>query len=339
MPIALLWLQLAGVTIIIVTASHFLAKSADIISFKTGLGQSLIGVVLLATATSLPELGTGVSSVTFFDAPDLAAGDAFGSNLFNLLIIGLLDIFSRKDPILTMVSATAILVGALGIGLIAIALSAIVIHGMTTTASTWPISPVSIVLVLAFMVALFMIYRFEQTQDDSDIEMNSEYAQNSGGAATVMFLVSAGVILGSAIWLAQTGDNIAEEMGWDASFVGTQFLALSTSLPELATAVAAIRLNAPTLAISNLLGSNLFNMGFVLFVDDAVLIDGALWSNISQVHALTAIVAVIMTTVVIVSLNDRDRTRPNKFWTFEAVTLIGLYVVACILVFQLGNSG
>ena len=317
MPIALLWLQLAGVTIIIVTASHFLAKSADIISFKTGLGQSLIGVVLLATATSLPELGTGVSSVTFFDAPDLAAGDAFGSNLFNLLIIGLLDIFSRKDPILTMVSATAILVGALGIGLIAIALSAIVIHGMTTTASTWPISPVSIVLVLAFMVALFMIYRFEQTQDDSDIEMNSEYAQNSGRAATVMFLVSAGVILGSAIWLAQTGDNIAEEMGWDASFVGTQFLALSTSLPELATAVAAVRLNAPTLAISNLLGSNLFNMGFVLFVDDAALIDGALWSNISQVHALTAIVAVIMTTVVIVSLNDRDRTRPNKFWTFE----------------------
>ena len=335
MPIALLWLQLAGVTIIIVTASHFLAKSADIISFKTGLGQSLIGVVLLATATSLPELGTGVSSVTFFDAPDLAAGDAFGSNLFNLLIIGLLDIFSRKDPILTMVSATAILVGALGIGLIAIALSAIVIHGMTTTASTWPISPVSIVLVLAFMVALFMIYRFEQTQDDSDIEMNSEYAQNSGRAATVMFLVSAGVILGSAIWLAQTGDNIAEEMGWDASFVGTQFLALSTSLPELATAVAAVRLNAPTLAISNLLGSNLFNMGFVLFVDDAVLIDGALWSNISQVHALTAIVAVIMTTVVIVSLNDRDRTRPNKFWTFEAVALIALYIAASLLVFQL----
>ena len=113
MPIALLWLQLAGVTIIIVTASHFLAKSADIISFKTGLGQSLVGVVLLATATSLPELGTGVSSVTFFDAPDLAAGDAFGSNLLNLLIIGLLDLISRKDPILTMVNATAVLLGAL----------------------------------------------------------------------------------------------------------------------------------------------------------------------------------------------------------------------------------
>ena len=336
MPIALVWLQLAGVTIIILIASHFLAKSADIISYKTGLGQSFIGVVLLATATSLPELGTGISSVKFFDAPDLAAGDAFGSNLFNLLIIGLLDIFSRKGPILTVVSTTTILVAVLGIGIIAIAASAIVIHSITPTTSTWPISPVSIVLVIGFVVALFMIYRFEQAEDNIEAEVKSEYAEASGTAATVMFLGSAGVILGSAIWLAQSGDTIAEEMGWDASFVGTQFLAFSTSLPEFATAVAAIRLNAPTLAISNLLGSNLFNMGFVLFIDDAVFTEGALWSNIARVHTLTAIVAVIMTMVVIVSLIDRNRTRPTRFWTFEAVMLIGLYVVASVLVFQLG---
>ena len=336
MPIALLWLQLAGVTIIIVTASHFLAKSADIISFKTGLGQSLVGVVLLATATSLPELGTGVSSVTFFDAPDLAAGDAFGSNLLNLLIIGLLDLISRKDPILTMVNATAALVGALGIGMIAIAVSGIVIHSMTTTTSTWPISPVSIVLNIAFVFSVFMIYRFGKTQDDTEIEVNSEYAQVSGTAATMMFLASAGVILGSAIWLAQTGDNLAREMGWEASFVGTQFLAISTSLPELATAIAAIRLNAPALAISNLLGSNLFNMGFVLFVDDVAFTDGVLWSNVSQIHTLTGIIGVIMTIVVIVSLIHRVRTRPSKFWTFEAVALIALYIVASLLVFQLG---
>jgi len=336
MPIALLWLQLAGVTIIIVTASHFLAKSADIISFKTGLGQSLVGVVLLATATSLPELGTGVSSVTFFDAPDLAAGDAFGSNLLNLLIIGLLDLISRKDPILTMVNATAVLLGALGIGMIAIAVSGIVIHSMTTTTSTWPISPVSIVLIIAFVFSVFMIYRFEMKQDDTEIEVNSEYAQVSGTAATMMFLASAGVILGSAIWLAQTGDNLAREMGWEASFVGTQFLAISTSLPELATAVAAIRLNAPALAISNLLGSNLFNMGFVLFVDDVAFTDGVLWSNVSQIHTLTGIIGVIMTIVVIVSLIHRVRTRPSKFWTFEAVALIALYIVASLLVFQLG---
>ena len=77
-----LWLQLLLSAAFILLASNYLAKSADVISFRTGLGRSFIGVVLLATATSLPELGTGVSSIILVDAPDLAAGDAFGSNLF-----------------------------------------------------------------------------------------------------------------------------------------------------------------------------------------------------------------------------------------------------------------
>ncbi len=336
MPIALLWLQLAGATVIILFASNFLAKSADIIALKSGLGQSLIGVVLLATATSLPELGTGVSSVTMFDAPDLAAGDAFGSNLFNLLIIGLLDIMWRRGPILTIVSPSVVLHGVLGIGVIAIALSALIIHGLTTTTSTWPVSPVSMVLIAAFLTALFLIYRSERSQEDVESEEVDKYADASGAGAALTFLIAAAFIVSSAIWLAHTGDAIAEDLGWEKSFVGTQFLALSTSLPELATAVAAIRLNAPTLAISNVLGSNLFNMGFVLFVDDAAFTDGALWSHVSPIHTLTAIIAIIMTAVVIVSLTDRFRTRPHKFWTVEAVILIGLYVVASLLVFQLG---
>ncbi|MDA1349850.1 MAG: sodium:calcium antiporter, partial [Chloroflexi bacterium] len=95
MAVALLWLQLAVAAAFILGASNYLARSADVIALKTGLGRSFIGVVLLATATSLPEFGTGVSSISLFNEPDLAAGDAFGSNVFNLLIIGLLDLFWR----------------------------------------------------------------------------------------------------------------------------------------------------------------------------------------------------------------------------------------------------
>ena len=120
MPIALLSLQLAAATVVILLVSQFLTKSADIIAEKTGLGRSLIGVVLLATATSLPELGTGISSIALVGAPDLAAGDAFGSNLFNLLIIALLDFTWRNGPLLNAVSPTPKLVGALSAGLIAL---------------------------------------------------------------------------------------------------------------------------------------------------------------------------------------------------------------------------
>ena len=142
--------------------------------------------------------------------------------------------------------------------------------------------------------------------------------------------------MGTAVWLAHTGDQLAEEMGWEASFVGTQFLALSTSLPELAASFAAIRLNAPELAISNLLGSNLFNMGFVLFLDDVAYTDGALWATVSEVHVFTAIAAILMTTVVIISLVNRQQDRPARFWTVEAVLLIGLYIAASLLVFYIG---
>ena len=342
MSLTLLWLQLAGSAIIILGASNFLAKSADIIAFKTGLGRSFVGVVLLATATSLPELGTGVSSIALLDEPDLAAGDAFGSNLFNLLIIGLLDLFWRNGPILTRVTMTSMVIAALGIVMISLAATALVIHGMTTTTSGWYISPISVLMIVVFGVAMYLIYRVErQSQDEGESDEpesedgEHEYAGKSLGRAVLTYALSAAVVVVAAIWLASMGDSIAKEMGWQASFMGTQFLAFSTSLPELAASFAAIRMNAPELAISNLLGSNLFNMGFILFLDDVAFTDGVFWASISEIHILTAIIAVLMTAVVIIALVVPRRKRPGKFWTFEALILIGLYVTASVLVFGL----
>ena len=335
MTMAMLWLQLGITAALILGAATFLARSADIIALKTGLGRSFVGVVLLATATSFPELGTGVSSIALFDEPDLAAGDAFGSNLFNLLIIGLLDLFWRDGPILTRVSTTSVVVAALGIGAIAIAAVAIIIHGQTSTTAGWYISPVSVVMVLFFVGAMYMIYKFEAEEVEGGPEETEKYETESMARAVATYSVAAGVVIVSAIWLAHTGDDLAEEMGWDASFVGTQFLAFSTSLPELAASFAAIRIRAPELAITGVLGSNLFNMGFILFMDDVAYTDGALWANIAQVHTLTAVIAILMTAVVIVALINRTRKRPGRFWTLEAASLIGLYVVASVLVFSL----
>ncbi|MEC9321365.1 MAG: sodium:calcium antiporter, partial [Chloroflexota bacterium] len=147
----MLWGQLAILAGVILVSATQLAKSADIIAFKTGLGRSFVGVVLLATATSLPELGTGISSVTIIggaSGADLAAGDAFGSNLFNLLIIGILDLLWRRGSILATLGSSVALVGLLGAGVIVIAGGAILIHNNLSLGSGLPISPVSIVLAL-----------------------------------------------------------------------------------------------------------------------------------------------------------------------------------------------
>ena len=338
MSLALLWFQLVGAAVIILFASKFLARAADVIAFKTGLGRSFAGVVLLATATSLPELGTGVSSVTLVGAPDLAVGAAFGSNLFNLLIIALLDIAWRNGPILNSVSTTSVLVGGFGIAIITLAALAVIYHGTTTTMSAWYISPFSVALLLVFFWAMYMIYRSGKTTqaDASEHTADISYTDDSLVRTIAIYIAAAAVVVGTAIWLAQIGDRIGVKMGWEASFVGTQFLALITSLPELATSFAALRLNAPALAISNVLGSNLFNMSFVLFLDDVAFTQGALWAAISGIHTLTAVIAVVMTAVVIAGLVIRPRRRPGKFWTVESALLIGLYVVGSILVFTLG---
>ena len=150
-------------------------------------------------------------------------------------------------------------------------------------------------------------------------------------------MLAASFVVSAAVLLSGTGEQIAEKMGWEASFVGTQFLAFSTSLPELAAAFAAIRINAPELAITGVLGSNLFNMGFILFIDDLALFEAPLWDSVSTVHALTALVAVLMTAVVIVAIVSREHRRPSRYWTIEGLILIGLYVGASVMVYVLAD--
>ena len=336
MELVLLWLQFAAAAAVVLVASTRLARSADIISEKTGLGRSFVGVVLLATATSLPELGTGVGAITVVGAPDLAAGDAFGSNLVNLVIIALADICWRKGSVLAGGTMTAALAGVLGIAVIAVTVIALFVHTSTQWFSGWHVSPFTIVLALTFVAAMYLLYRIDRSGSGPDGSPD-RYTSTSLVRAGAVYAVSASVVIAAAVWLAHTGEGITRAMGWDASFVGTQFLAIGTSLPELATSFAAIRIGAPELAIGNLLGSNLFNVGFVLTVDDLVLAGAPLWSAIAPVHAVTAVFAILMTAVVVISLALRRAESRKQLLTPESGALLVLYAVASVMVFALGS--
>lgn len=338
---AVLWLQFVGSAVLILLAAHFLASSADTVAERTGLGRSFIGVVMLATATSLPELATGISSIALLDAPDLAIGDAFGSNLFNLLIIGLADIYWQNGPVLNAVTRTSVMVGALGAGLIGLATLAIFIYSETDVTAEWLISPLTIVLILGFVAAMYLIYRHDrqtresESADEAQPEPEPGRQHQSLSRALLFYVVSAAIVVAAAVWLADVGEQIAETMHWEESFVGTQFLAISTSLPEIGTSFAALRLNAPDLAITNVLGSNVFNMGIVLFFDDIAFTDGAIWSAVSTVHMLSGLIAVLMTMAVIVGIMTRPRGTGKRIWTPEGATLVGAYGGASALLYLL----
>ena len=328
------WLQLIIAAAVILFTSKYLAKSADNIATKTGLGRSFIGVVLLATATSLPELGTGINAVSRLDAPDLAAGDVFGSNIFNLLIVVVLDAYWRNRSFLGSVYKSTWVIASLSISMIILTLIALW-NPINSSLSIGNIGLFSYVLILFFVVSMFIIYK----QDKNQMKHSPKKSDDSSKTTTLqksftIYFISASVIIISSIFLSGAGEDIAHIMNWGESFVGTQLLALSTSLPELATSIAAVRLKAPELAITNLLGSNLFNTGIVLFVDDLFYSNGPIWDHLSTAHIFNGAIAILMTIVVITVILIKPRNKTLKFISIESLVLASCYLTATIYTFQ-----
>ena len=329
------WIQLIVAAAVILFTSKYLAKSADNIATKTGLGRSFIGVVLLATATSLPELGTGINAVSRLDAPDLAAGDVFGSNIFNLLIVVVLDAYWRNRSFLGSVYKSTWITASLSISLIVLALIALWNPGESSI-SIGNVGLLSYVMIIFFVFSMLIIYK----QDKNQMDHLPEKSDNDTSKTTTLtksflvYLVSATLIIISSIFLSGAGEEIAHIMNWGESFVGTQLLALSTSLPELATSIAAVRLKAPELAITNLLGSNLFNTGIVLFVDDLFYSNGPIWDNLSSAHIFNGAIAIVMTLVIVTVILIKPRNKTFKFISLESVILASCYLIATFYTFQ-----
>src|SRR5512147_2459096 len=109
------WLQLAACAAAILLAGSRLARYGDAIAHHTGLGGNWIGLVLMATVTSLPELVTGVSSVTVADVPDIAVGNVLGACVLNLAMLVVLDVMHRKASIYSVASQGHVLGAAFGV--------------------------------------------------------------------------------------------------------------------------------------------------------------------------------------------------------------------------------
>jgi hypothetical protein len=109
------WLKFAVCAILIGVAGPILTHYADTIARLTGLSRSWVGLVLLAGATSLPELFTGVSAVAVASAPNIALGDALGSCIFNLAMLVVLDVMSRNEPVYRYIDQGHILTAGFGV--------------------------------------------------------------------------------------------------------------------------------------------------------------------------------------------------------------------------------
>jgi cation:H+ antiporter len=290
------WLMFAGSAAVIVVAGTRLSRYGDRIAELTGLGRLWIGTVLLASATSLPEVFTTVSA-GLLDAPDLAAGDLFGAGMSNMLTLGLIDQLHRSKRVWQQAAFEHTLVAALAMVLTGLAAFFILFRANLEHAG---LGLGSLLLLLLYVLGMRLVFRQEDVkrrQREQEVLAEAEDGRLRTRAALrkamLGFAVAALALLVAAPLLAGSAKEIAARTGITTMFIGTSLVAITTSLPELVTCLAAVRLGAFDLAVGNLFGSNAFNMAAFAFADLAYR-EGPLLSAVSPAHVLTALWSILL---------------------------------------------
>ncbi|MFD2183458.1 sodium:calcium antiporter [Rhodoplanes azumiensis] len=330
------WLKLAACAALIGFAGPRLTRYGDIIARRTGLSRSWIGLVLLSTATSLPELVTGISAVTVAGAPDIAIGDALGACIFNLAILVVLDALHRDEPMYRRIEQGHILTAGFGVILIGFVGALVLLSRETPGHRLFHVSAYTPVIVVLYVVAMRAAYVYERRAAGALPPISGSEPGTTLREAVLQYAAAAAVIFAAGAWLPFVGTELADAMGWRTSFVGTLFVAASTTLPELVVTVSAVRIGAIDMAVANLLGSNLFDV-LIVAVDDVAFADGPLLAAVSPVHAVSAFAAVIMSAIFIVGLLYRPETRLRGTIGWVSVSLLMVYLLSAYAIYLHGH--
>lgn len=329
----MIWLQFVATALIIVVAGVRLARYGDVLGEKTGLGRSWIGVVLLAATTSLPELFTGFGATALTALPDIALGDLFGSCMFNLLILSLMDAV-QPEPISARahqghalsIGFGLVLIGVAGIGLVAD-------HRLPPIGWIGLYSPVLITLYIVSMRVIFAHEHSRRAREARELAQELQYEETTLQSALVQYSLAAVAVIVAALWLPQLAAELAHQTGLGEAFVGSLFVAITTSLPEIVVSLTAVRIGALDLGIANVLGSNLFNL-LILGLDDVFYRQGPLMADAGASHGISIAAIVIMNGLFLIGLTYQVMTK-RFVVAWDTGTIAGVYVVAVALSYLL----
>ncbi len=317
-----------GLSLVVVIAAYFLANSADAIAEGAKIGHSMAGLILLAGATSVPELVVGWTGVTI-GAIDLTMGSLLGSCLLNLLILAVMDIFTRTKGRMLSRHAAAHAISAV----MCILLSSIVLLGilLETETSFLRLGIATWCIAIVYLAGMRLIYNDQQLPTESPKEaLEASTTMPLGRALQIYFAAGLAIFL-AAPELARVAEKLSKETGLGETFFGTVFVALITSLPEIITTYMALRIGAFDMAVGNVFGSNCINIFIVSLVDVAS--PTPILAAASIVHLVTATAVIIVTSVAVVGLLYRAEKR---YFLIEpdAFLVILLVLGALFLVYQ-----
>lgn len=326
------WLVFFISAAIVVAVADRLAKYGDVIAVRTNLGGLLVGTIFLAAATSLPELIAAISAFQA-GAPDLAAGNFYGSNMINILLLALVDLVNYRVPLLRRMAITHTLTAVLGMMLML--LSVIFIMAEIDTTIGW-IGVDSLVLIGLYFGGVWLVQQENSrvTSGAAPISVAVEDDFPSLNRGLIGFLIAALILVLVVPQLVWASAEIAVITGLGESFVGIALLGVVTSLPELLAALAAVRIGAFDLAVGNLFGSIVFNM-LGLGIADFFFTEGRLLGAIDPGFALVGLLGLLLTTMALMA-NLARIERKILFIEIDAVSIILVYLGGMYLLFVRG---
>lgn len=295
-----------------------ITRYANVISVRTGMGQALVGMLLLGGVTSLPEVAVAVSAAAHGDGA-LAVNSVLGGIAMQVAILAVADIVIGKKALTAVVpNPIVFLQGAFKVFLLSVAASAIVVGDVAFLG-------IGLWMWLLFFLCVFAMWVLASAKgrrpwrvvDDEDLEgderRHSEReaerdASHSLRSTMAKATMAAAVIVAAGYALSRTGDAIAEQTGLGESFVGAVLVAIATSLPEVSTVLTAARAGLYTMAVSDIFGTNLFDIT-LLFVVDAVAGGEPVLNSAGRFSTFAAIIGITVTMMFVAGVAERrDRT-------------------------------
>jgi cation:H+ antiporter len=328
-----------------------LERLADQLAVQTGLGHAFVGVALLAAATSLPEVATTVTAIVILDNPTLAVHNLLGGVALQTGLLILADLAQRERGALTFFTPRYSLL-LQGVGLVFLLQFAITGVAAKGTPTVWSISIWSVLLFASQLLVMYLTYRHRGhprwTPSDADDTPDGELPRDAAPAdekgqeddqtpASRLWLGFAGasalVLVGG--WLAtSTAEVLAEQTGLGPAFLGATLLAAATSMPEISTTFTAARTGRYTLAISNIFGSNAFDVS-LLFWADLLWRQGSVLAHAEMTVVFVAGQGSAMTCLFLWGLMEREnRTVGRLGWDSVAALILYLGGVTVLYFIQ-----
>jgi cation:H+ antiporter len=323
-----------------------LARYAEVISERTGVGEAFIGALMLGGITSLPEVVTTATAAAIGNAP-LAANNIFGGVAMQVAVLVLADATVRGQALsLATANSAVLLQGALLVLVLALAATGILIGEPTGL----PFGLWTLVLFVAGVLGFWLIHHYgtdieweptaeEEIRNEAEREgVRVEGVQRRRAAlplkGAVLYSIAAAVaILAAGFVVAQTADALAEQTGLGSSFMGVALLPIATSLPEISTTLAAVRLGHFEMAFSNVYGANLLDVG-VLFLVDVIYAGGPVLNELGSFSIFGALLGIVITTVYLAGLIER-RNRTILGLGVDSVVVLVCYLAGIGVLYTL----